>query len=200
MRRRGEIQPGEVQHIGKGQDVEDSPASGSTNQSGVLTYRTLCESIACALNVPIWMVTGSADSENFASSIVSESPLFKLIIHYQKLVTEHYRDTLASAVDISGKFPADWRERVALHCELPQPQARDADKAVDTDLKLLHEGLLSPQHACTRNGLDYEEESDLTKQAEAAGWEAKPDPAVGMPQERPAPRTDQPPRTPHPGE
>jgi hypothetical protein len=169
-----EIQPGAIQKINKGMEFQDPPVSAN-NQGGVLTYRTLCEALACALNVPLWFVTGSADSENYASSLVSESPVVQLIKHYQQLVTDHFRSVYEAVVEMAaalGKFPADWKTRVEIHCELPSPVARDPDKAVDSDTKLLDKKLLSPQHLCIRHGLDFDEETDLIGQAEANGWKA----------------------------
>lgn len=204
-RRRDEIRPGEIPHIDKGQDYRESPA-GSSGQGGVLTYRALCEAIACALNVPLWFVTGSSDSENYASSIVSESPVTKLIIHYQGIVTDHFSDVMGAAVDMSARFPENWRERVTIHTELPAPVSRDTDKAIDTDLKLLDKKLLSPQHLCTRNNIDFHEEQDLIGQAELDGWEnttvATESPSLpgdddnGQGNPNDATR----PRSPHPGE
>ena len=179
--RRGGIEAGQVQHISRGMEFQDTPQGRA--ESGAMAYRTLCEAIAGALNVPVWWVTGSADSENFASSEVSNTPKTLLIQNYQKIITDHYEAVCSSCVDMSGKFPEDWREKCEIHCELPSPLARDPDKAVDSDLKLLDKKLLSPQHVCVRNGLDWDEETDLIAQAEEAGWENSIDqlPNEGMP-------------------
>lgn len=138
-----------------------------------MAYRTLCEAIASALNVPLWFVSGTADSENYASSLVSESPVVQLVTHYQQIVTDHYQQVMEAVVDLSGQFPEDWRDKVSIHAELPSPVSRDEDKAVDSDLKLLDKKLISPQHVCTRHKLDFEEETDLISQAEANGWQAQ---------------------------
>jgi len=166
-----EIQPGQIQHIGRGMEFQDTPQGRA--ESGAMAYRTLCESVASALNVPLWFVSGTADSENYASSLVSESPVVQLITHYQQIVTDHYTAVLEAAVDLSGQFPADWREKCSIHCELPSPVSRDEDKAVDSDLKLLDKKLISPQHVCIRHKLDFDEETDLIAQAEAEGWQAQ---------------------------
>jgi hypothetical protein len=171
---RDEIRPGEVPLINKGQEFQDTPQGRA--ESGTLAYRTLAETVACALNVPLWFITGTADQENYASSLVSESPLTKTIVGVQGIVTDHYKAVCEAVIDIAvagGKFPIDWRSKVEIHCELPSPIARDPDKAVDSDLKLLDKKLLSPQHVCVRNGLDFDEECDLIDQAEAGGWEAQ---------------------------
>jgi hypothetical protein len=130
--------------------------------------------LACALNVPLWFITGTADQENYASSLVSESPLTKTIQDVQDIVTAHCRALCEAAVEMAaalGRFPLDWRTKVEIHCELPSAVARDEDKAIDADLKLLDKKLLSPQHACARHQLDLQEETDLTAQAEAMGWQ-----------------------------
>jgi hypothetical protein len=173
-RRRDEIRPGEVPLINRGQEYQETPQGRA--ESGVLAYRALAETLACAFNVPLWFITGTADQENYASSLVSESPLTKTIQHCQQIITAHYKSVCEAAVEIGvalGRFPVDWRSKIEVHCELPSPVARDGDKAVDSDLKLLDKKLLSPQHVCVRNGLDFDEEADLIAQAEAAGWEAQ---------------------------
>ncbi len=165
------IQPGQVQHISRGMEFQDTPQGRA--ESGAMAYRTLCEAIASALNVPLWFVSGTADSENYASSLVSESPVVQLVTHYQQIVTDHYQQVMEAVVDLSGQFPEDWRDKVSIHAELPSPVSRDEDKAVDSDLKLLDKKLISPQHVCTRHKLDFEEETDLIAQAEANGWQAQ---------------------------
>jgi hypothetical protein len=181
-----EIRPGEVPLINRGQEFVNPPQGYA--DSGTGAYRTLAETVACALTVPLWFITGTADQENYASSLVSESPLTKTIENAQDILTEHYREVNEAVVDVGaalGKFPVDWRKRVEIHCELPSPVARDPDKAVDTDTKLLDKGLLSPQHLCARNNLDFDEERDLTQQAELSGWK-KPQPVVpGLPGDEP---------------
>ena len=173
-RRAGEITPGQVPLINKGQEFQDTPQGRA--ESGSMAYRTLAETVACAFNVPLWFITGTADQENYASSLVSESPLTKTVQNAQDIVTAHCKEVCEAAVEMAvalGKFPPDWREKVEIHCELPSPIARDPDKAIDADCKLLDKKLLSPQHLCVRNGLDFDEEQELTTQAEAAGWEAQ---------------------------
>jgi len=170
--KRDDIEPGEVRYHSAGQEYNAPPTSdGGT--SGTLTYRALCENIACALNVPLWFVTGSADTENFASSLVSESPVTKLIQHYQKMVTEHYQEVLESAVLMAaaqGIFPANVLDTCQIHCELPSPVARNRKENIEIDLQLLDKKCLSPQHVCARNELDFEEETKLLAEAEEGGW------------------------------
>lgn len=166
-----EIKPGEVQHINKGSEYMPPPSAAATNQGGTNTYRALCEAIAAALNVPAWMVTSTADKENYAASTVTESPLTKLIEQYQCIVTDHFEEIFGYAIDMSGEFPEDWRDHVEIRCKLPPPIARDQDKQVATDISLMHEGLKSPQHVCAAQGLNFAEERELTDQAEKQGWE-----------------------------
>ena len=169
-----EIHPGQVPLINRGQEFVDTPSGNA--DSGTSAYRTLAETVACALNVPLWFITGTADQENYASSLVSESPLHKTIVRAQQIVTDHFKEVCVAAVEMAvalGRFPIDWRAKVEIHCELPSPLARDPDKAVDSDLKLLDKKLLSPQHVCVRNGLDFDEETDLIAQAESAGWQVQ---------------------------
>jgi len=168
------IRPGEVPLINKGQEFVETPQGRA--ESGALAYRTLCESLATCWQVPIWFITGSADSENYASSLVSESPVVKKITRLQNKICGHYEAICKAVLTLAikaGKFPADTLERVEVHCELPTPAVRDPDKAIDSDIKLLDKKLLSPQHLCARNDLDFEEETDLIQQAEQQGWQAQ---------------------------
>jgi hypothetical protein len=168
------IRPGEVPLINRGQEFQDTPQGRA--ESGALAYRTLCEALATCWQIPIWFITGTADAENYASSLVNESPVVKKVIRIQTKVCHHYEFICKAALSIAiraGKFPKDTLERVEVHCELSTPAARDQDKAIDSDIKLLDKKLLSPQHLCTRNGLDFEEETDLIAQAEQNGWQAQ---------------------------
>ena len=167
-----EIEPGGVQHISKG--LEFIPPPTGSGQSGVLVYRNLCEALAAAFNVPLWFTTSTADQETEASAIVAESPVGLLITNYQGIVGDHYRETLEAVVDMSGRFPANWRDKAEIHCELPSLPSRDEQEAVNADLSMLDKKLLSPQHFCTRHKLDFDEETDLIAQAEAQGWESQP--------------------------
>ena len=173
-RSENEIRPGEVPLINRGQEYVETPQGRA--ESGTFAYRTLCEALATCWQVPVWFITGSADSENYASSLVSESPVIKKVLRIQDKICDHYERICKAAIGMAialGKLPVDCLERVEIHCELSTPVARDPDKAVDTDIKLLDKKLLSPQHLCTRNGLDFKEESDLIKQAEQDGWQAQ---------------------------
>ena len=129
-----EIEPGGVRHLSKGQEFVDPPNAQGFAASGNSTYRTLCEACTCATNTPVWFWTGSANAENYASSLVSESPVVKLIQHYQRLITDHYKGMLQSCVLIGaakGRFPSDVLEIVQIHAELPTPVARNRKDEVE---------------------------------------------------------------------
>jgi DNA topoisomerase IB len=167
------IRPGEVRHINKGQIFEGPPDAPGFAVSGPAVYRTLCESCACATNTPIWFWTGSADAENYSSSLVSESPVVKEIQTLQDEVTVHYKFLLTAAVMIGaseGRFPANVLQIVQVHVTLPTPVARNRKDEVETDLKLLDKRLLAPQQVCKRNDIDFQEAQELIDQAEADGW------------------------------
>ena len=122
---------------------------------------------------PDMVLTGSADAENYASSLVSESPVVKRIQRYQRKITDHYKSMFESVVMIGvaqGRFPADVLKICQLHVELPTPVGRNRKDEVDTDLKLMDKSLLSPQHVCARNDLQWDEEQELLASAKEAGW------------------------------
>ncbi len=171
-RRHGDrIQPGTVPQVSKGLEVA-APPMGYAKQ-GSDAYQILCQAGACASNTPVWFWTGSADAENYASSLVSESPVVKLIQHIQGIVTDHYVAINEAAVNFAiakGLFPVDSLDTCQVHCELPSPVARNRKEEIEADMQLLDRRLLSPQHVCVRHDLDFQEETDLTKEAEAAGW------------------------------
>lgn len=167
------IPPGVVPHINRGQEFIGPPDAPGFAASGTAVYRTLCESCACATNTPIWFWTGSADAENYASSLVSESPVVKEVQTLQEEVCDHYTFILTAAVQMAiaqGRFPVNVLDIVQIHCTLPTPVARNRKDEVETDLKLLDKRLLSPQSLCKRNDLDYQEQQELYAQAEADGW------------------------------
>ena len=173
-----DIVPGGVRHISKGQEFVNPPNAQGFAASGTGVYRTLCESCACATRTPIWFWTGSADSENYASSLVSESPVVVYIQGVQRKMTTHYRGILESAVllgVIQGRFPADVLKICQIHVKLPTPVARNRKEEVETDLLLMGKRLMAPQTVCSNNDLDFQEQSDLTKQAEVDGWTDTPE-------------------------
>jgi len=162
--------PGEIRHIGPGKEFIQPP----TGSDSTWAYQMLCQQMATAINCPAWMVSGTANDTNFSSSLVAESPLVKLIQHAQQQVTDYYKDILEAVVEIAiakGMFPLDTLDLVDIHVELPSPIARNMKDEIEVDIQLMKENLLSPQHVCARNGLDFEEEQDLIKIAEEAGWE-----------------------------
>ena len=170
--RRGQ-EPGVIHHINQKQEMKDPPNAQGFAASGTAVYRTLCESCACATNTPIWFWTGSADAENYASSLVSESPVVKEVQSLQEEVTDHYTFLLTAALQMGiaqGRFPTNVLDVVRIHCTLPTPVARNRKDEVETDLKLMDKRLLSPQAVCKRNDIEFQEQQELTDQAEAEGW------------------------------
>lgn len=164
------ILPGEIRHIGPGKEFVQGP----TGSDSTWAYQMLCQQMATAVNCPAWMISGTANDTNFSSSLVAESPLVKLIQHCQQQVTDYYKEIMEAVVEIGiakGMFPIDTLDLVDIHCELPSPIARNMKDEIEVDINLMKENLLSPQHVCARNGLDFEEEQDLIKIAEESGWE-----------------------------
>ena len=169
-----DIVPGGVRHISKGQEFIDPPNAQGFAASGTGVYRTLCESCACATRTPIWFWTGSADAENYASSLVSESPLVMLIQGVQRKIVAHFLKILRAAVMcgvVQGRFPADVLRIVQIHVKLPEPIARNRKDEVTTDLLLLDRKLIAPQTVVSNDGKDFHEQQDLTHQAADDGWE-----------------------------
>lgn len=167
-------EPGVVHHINQKQEMKDPPNAQGFAASGTAVYRTLCESCACATNTPIWFWTGSADAENYSSSLVSESPVVKEVQSLQGEIIDHYEFILTAAVFmgiVQGRFPSNVFDIVKIHCTLPTPVARNRKEEVDTDLRLLDKGLLAPQQVCKRNDIDFQEARELIDQAEADGWQ-----------------------------
>ena len=167
-----DIIAGEIRHIGPGKEFIDSPSGHDSTWA----YQMLCQQMATAINCPAWMVSGTANDTNFSSSLVAESPLVKLIQHCQQQVTDYYKEILEAVVEIGiakGLFPVNTMEIIEIHCELPNPVARNMKDEIAVDIQLLKENILSPQHLCSRNGLDFEEEQELIEKAEADGWEMK---------------------------
>jgi hypothetical protein len=177
---RHRIEPGVVPQINKGQEVQ-APPMGYARQ-GADAFQILCQVGANASNTPVWYWTGSADAENYASSLVSESPVVKLINHIQSIVTEHYQDIQGSAVEYAvakGRFPVDTMMVCEIHCTLPSPVARNRKENQEADLALLDKELIAPQQVCTRHDLDFKEVQDLIKQAKADGWQNAAEPQEG---------------------
>ena len=166
-----EIVPGQVQHMSKGREFV-SPPQGYAHQ-GSDAYLSVCQAVANGLNVPLWMVMATVKEETYASALVAESPLVKLVEGYQLTVCDHYEDTQKSAVQMAaaqGTFPPDVLEQVEIHCTLPTPISRDRKSEVECDLLMVDKNLMSPQSFCSRNDIDFKDEQELISQAKAEGW------------------------------
>ena len=165
-----------VQHVNKGWE-EGPPPSGYAKQ-GADAFQIMCQLCACATDTPVWFWTGSADAENYASSLVSESPVVKTILHYQGIITDHYQLATESAIRYAiamGKFPVDSLNTCQVHAALPSPVSRNRKDEQEQDINLLHEELISPQDVCVRHQLDFQEQQDKIKVAKARGWKSSTD-------------------------
>lgn len=168
------IIPGDIRHIGPGQEFVQPP----TGVSSEWAYIMLCNEIATAANVPQWMVSGSSSDTNFASSLVAEAPLVKLVQKVQRIVCEYWKSILEAVVEISiasGELPLDSLELVEIHCELPNIVSRNRKEEIEIDIEMLKADVLSPQHLAARNNLDWDEEMALIEKAKSLGWEKPTD-------------------------
>ena len=165
---RHEIHPGQVEHINKGQQFVDPPI-GNPGQ-GTEVYHALCEAIASALNVPLWFVMADITQENYSSALVAESPVVQLVTHYQRILTDHFEEVLSAVVTLSGRFPPNALETCHIDCKLPSSVSRDIPAEVDAWTTLVNKGCCSPQTLAQKFALDWDEERDLIKKAEAVGW------------------------------
>ena len=171
--RESEIEPGSISHVNKGQEYASTP-QGYAHQ-GTDAYQSLGQAIANALNVPLWMVMATVKEETYASSLVAESPLVKLIQRYQGIITEHFEEVITSAVNMAiaaGVFPDNVWDVCVLHASLPSPVARNRKDEIEIGLQLLEQNLLSPQTLLATHDLEFDAEQELIKQAEQSGWES----------------------------
>ncbi|HEY0087802.1 MAG TPA: phage portal protein [Candidatus Lokiarchaeia archaeon] len=152
--------------------------------------RNILLSIAAAMQMPEYMLTGDSSNANYASTIVSESPFVKAAESWQEffseVFTQIYIKVMKSAMD-SGNIPDKYKiekkdfdklgneikigeeiKQFSLECsvEFPEIINRDFKERIEGLLMLKGEGILSDDTLSDKVDLDLDVEDNRTRMRE----------------------------------
>jgi hypothetical protein len=167
-----ETEPGSVVDIPRGMEMRDPPAMTDW-ASAVEIYNLGLQSIASALQVPVWMISGTSKDSNYASSLVAESPFVKNIESQQGRYKAHRLDIYHKAIQISidnGDFPEDLLERICVHVDVPEVRVRNGLELAKESELLMAMQIKSPQTVSAEFNVDFDEEQAKIKKAKELGW------------------------------
>jgi hypothetical protein len=162
---------------------------GSPYNAGIAGHlevsKLMVRSACVAWNAPEWLGSADASNNNFASSLVAESPFVKQIKLMQQVYCEAFKclfeRVLHHAVE-KGLLPLEVMDLLEVVVTLPDPESRnglaDAQQA-SIEIPL---GVDSRQQYADRHGRDYDRiEKDNEAYLEATGGMGNPLPLPGMP-------------------
>ncbi len=113
--------------------------------------------IASRLVMPEFMVSSDASNANYSSTMIAEGPAIRMFERLQaKMIQEDFsvlRRVISSAV-LRGDLPANVDQFVMIQAIPPTLAVRDRLSEAKADEILLQNGVLSPQTAAMRYGLD----------------------------------------------
>lgn len=162
---------------------------GSPYNAGIAGHlevsKLMVRSACVAWNAPEWLGSADASNNNFASSLVAESPFVKQIKLIQQIYCEAFKclfeRVLCHAVE-AGLIPREVLELLEVVVTLPDPESRnglvDAQQAA-IEIPL---GVDSRQQYADRHGRDYERVlKDNEEYIEDTGGMGNPLPLPPMP-------------------
>jgi len=158
---------------------ENTEFLGSPYNAGIASHIDvvkLLDRVACVkYNAPEWLGSADASNNNFASSLVGESPFVKRVGAMQKrysrpIRTLHERVLLNAVGKIDG-IPANILSLVEVKVTFPNPQARDRLQESQRATIRLQNGTTSPQRIADEDGDDWKKVREEITQARAEGWE-----------------------------
>ncbi len=145
------------------------PGPGAQNAPAHVQVLQAClRSVGVKWNAPEWLVSGDASNNNFASSLVAESPFVKTVLRQQRRYREAFRAPAWYALEhwcrvcgltVGGRTLGweDVRRLVELVVEAPSPEARDRTAEAQRAAIEIPLGVESRQGYCQRQGRDYEQ-------------------------------------------
>lgn len=150
--------PGTVKDVPK--NMELMPPVELSGAGVDIAVRQALYAVACAWNVPSWLVTGESNDTTYASSTTAEAPFQHNIMDQQEVQTKFWKRIFEGVVKVNiarGNLPEDALELIEIHVDAPSSGSRSKD-AVDTTIALRDAGLMSDQTAAAEMNLDYAEE------------------------------------------
>lgn len=175
--------PGTFLDIPSGMEYVPPPGAANT-EAYIAAMQCLLRNAGNLYNAPEWLSSGDSSNNNYASSLVAESPFVKFCERLQGFMSKPYRQVIENvldhaATDSTTGVPVEWRQAVELNVVCPSVQSRDPVNEATVDQIYNAMGVKSCQTIAHENNLDYDKEK-------ANIIEERSDEAMLTPQEKAA--------------
>jgi hypothetical protein len=161
------VQPGSQVDIPEGLEYQSGPQGNSSNAVELLNASY--QQLAAWWGVPQWLVSGSSDDTNFASSLVSESPFIKNVERRQQFYEVHFKKVMKRVLEIAeeqGLLPVGSTDKLKIEVECQSAHVRDAGKETEQNETLYTNQIMSKKTWQLREELDPEQEEENMKNEE----------------------------------
>lgn len=162
------IDKGTVLNVGSGKKYQPGPlgASSSGKESAMLVGDAVGRFIGSRWQMPEFMFNNNADTANYASTFVAESPFVKSTMRRQAVVSGKLRKAVWRVLEIAiqgGRITGvtsleDLKRLVEVKASPPTIESRDRKSETDRNKILVAEGIMAPRTWAAREDLDYDEE------------------------------------------
>ncbi len=170
--------PGVFKHLGQGQVYKPPPFWSQNSLNHVALVNASLRSCGIAFQLPEYMITGSAENANYASTLVAGSPLIKECVRWQGYYKRHFLcitwKIVKHAFDMGvfSKFGIpDWetfRKLVRIEIFAPPPEIRAAIEDAQIDDIDIQNGVMSKKTRRMRRNLNEEVEKKNIKEEKEA--------------------------------
>ena len=196
---------GTIISIPEGQEYKEPPyGQYAANHQGVV--QTVCQGVAAKWNAPAWLISGDASNNNFASSVVAESPFNRRCKKEQGFYRRLYGRVMQRAVQVAvsaGRLPPAALHLIDVQATAPSLTVRNKLEEANENSIYLQAGVKSVALVQEEQGIDSDrvtadrrQEQELRQQQAAAlghasdpgrsaaakkGWEHRTKAATGEP-------------------
>ncbi|MBQ1278417.1 MAG: phage portal protein, partial [Thermoguttaceae bacterium] len=163
---RERFRPGTIVDATAGVDYE-FPIAGIDATRYVQILQAELRAIAARLTIPEFMLSSDASNANYSSTSVAEGPAVRNFERMQhELIKEDMKIVWRVVEDavLRGDLPDDVGRRVSIQAIPPSLAVRDRLSEAQADEILMNAGVISPQTAAMRYGLDPNRERALQRQ------------------------------------
>lgn len=159
-----------VLSIPQGKTYLPGPMGAERNAGFEVVSALAARRIGIRWNIPEYMISADAGSTNYAASLVAESPFVIGRRRDQKFFAGAFRQILYKALSLliayedryakwSVKSLADLKKAVYINVGAPDVGGHEEEERTDSNLSLVDAGLMSPETAAEREGLEPEVEA-----------------------------------------
>ena len=167
--------PATILKVPNGQRYLPGPLGAQNAPSFITAAEALLRTVAVRWSLPENLVTGTAEHNNFASSLVAESPFVKFAESQQQLYVRRDQRTLKRVLWFAwsaGRFgDVPWslvEQSIEITVTPPQIEVRDPEKETRVREMLNKAGILSRKTWSAQEGLDFDtEQKNLAAEAQA---------------------------------